>query len=505
MKKLRGNIWKPKIIFLLAIFSCIVLFSSFNKIYTYTSTNNYCLSCHVHPHAEVNWRLSVHSNNQSGIAVHCAECHLPPKENGIGAYTFAKAKHGLKDVYGYLAKDADEIDWKAKRFPEKAKHFVYELSCIKCHSNLFPSSLSDKGSEAHLNYSLYPKDRTCITCHIDVGHFDPIAHSSNLDFGFADLSNKELFVEPTTVNEFVDFKEQIPGTSVSFEMKAIEGGKFIMGSPVDEQFRLKSEGPQREVEVSNFWMAEIEVSWDEYLAFFNATSSQGRKEGEVKKDEQVDAMSGATPPWGAPDQGWGKGSRPAITMSHHAATTYCKWLSQVTGKKYRLPTEAEWEYAARGGTSGAFFFEGSPDDFEREGIINKVFGPDTSFINSYVVFQENSNERTQPPSFVKANPFGLKNMLGNVSEFCLDVYDPTVYGKYPKGVVKNPRGPRTGEEHTIRGGSFNCSAKELRIANRQSTKTKDWLVTDPQIPKSIWWYSDCKTVGFRVVCEKDNI
>ena len=105
---------------------------------------------------------------------------------------------------------------------------------------------------------------------------------------------------------------------------------------------------------------------------------------------------------------------------------------------------------------------------------------------------------------VKPNAFGVKNMLGNVAEFCLDFYDPTVYSKYPAGIVKNPRGPRTGEEHVVRGGSYNNSAKDLRVGRRDYTKTKDWLVTDPQIPKSIWWYSDSKNVGFRVVCEYDE-
>ena len=102
---------------------------------------------------------------------------------------------------------------------------------------------------------------------------------------------------------------------------------------------------------------------------------------------------------------------------------------------------------------------------------------------------------------VKANPFGLKHMLGNVAEFCYDFYDPMVYRKYPAGVINNPFGPRSGEEHSIRGGAYNNSAREVRLANRDQTRTIDWLVTDPQIPKSKWWYSDCKTVGFRVLCE----
>lgn len=494
---------KPTTIFTLTVLLVLVILFSFNKVMSYTSSDRYCMVCHYHPHAEVDWKLSAHSSNRTGVVVHCTECHLPPKENTLN-YTWAKAKHGFKDVYGYLTKEADEIDWKAKRLPEKARHFVYQESCVKCHKNLYPTTLSDKGSEAHLNYEKNPNGRVCITCHIDVGHYDPAAHSHNLEFGFADNSNKKIFTEPTSVSELISFTEQIPGTAVAFNMKAIKGGTFKMGGSPGDPYISKNELPQREVEVKSFFMAEIEVSWDEYLAFFNATGSQGRKEAEVVNTDQVDAISGATPPWGAPDQGWGKGPRPAITMTHHAAVTYCRWLSQVTGKAYRLPTEAEWEYAARGGTNTAYFFAGDPKKFERDGFFRKLFGPDTTVINSFVVYQENSPDRTQEPSFVQPNPFGLKNMLGNVAEFCLDVYDPEVYGKYPSGPIKNPRGPRTGEEHVIRGGSFLNGASGVRVSGRDYTRTKDWLVTDPQIPKSIWWYSDCKHVGFRVVCEFDE-
>ena len=500
LKRITGS----RIIFVLGIIVASLVIFSFNKTVTYTSTDTYCMSCHVHPHAEVNWKLSSHSNNRTGVIVHCTECHLPPEEEGVVPYTWAKAKQGSKDIYGYLTKEPGEIDWEAKRFPEKAKHFVYETSCLKCHSNLYPSTLTDLGSEAHLSYELNPDGRTCITCHIDVGHYDPVAHSRNLDFGLKEMESTVLYNETTEVSGFVNFTEKISGTNVSFNMKAVPGGQFVMGSHPKEPYRTPDEGPQRKVEVNSFFMGEIEVTWDEYLAFFNATGSQGRKESTETVAEVVDGITGATPPWGAPDQGWGKGTRPAITMTHHAATTYCRWLSQVTGKNYRLPTEAEWEYAARGGTSTPYFFKGNPEDFERDGLINKIFGPDTSTINSYVVYVENSPDRTQEPSFVKPNPFGLKNMLGNVAEFCLDFYDPSVYGKYPAGVIKNPRGPRNGSEHVIRGGSFLNSAASLRIADRDYTRTKEWLVTDPQIPKSIWWYSDCKHVGFRVVCEYDE-
>ena len=101
------------------------------------------------------------------------------------------------------------------------------------------------------------------------------------------------------------------------------------------------------------------------------------------------------------------------------------------------------------------------------------------------------------------NPFGLKNMLGNVYEFCSDWYSPTTYQAYKKLVI-DPKGPKKGKEHVIRGGSFKSDAKDVRSAARDFTKTKAWLVTDPQMPKSVWWYSDCVDIGFRVVCEVDE-
>jgi formylglycine-generating enzyme required for sulfatase activity len=286
-------------------------------------------------------------------------------------------------------------------------------------------------------------------------------------------------------------------------MVAISGGSFNMGSPDDEPLRKPDEGPVHKVTVSQFWMGKVEVTWDEYLAFFKATSSQGRTEGQVVKNKNVDVISGATPPWGAPDQGWGKGSRPAITMSWHAADVYCHWLSKVTGKKYRLPTEAEWEYACRGGTTTPYYFTGDPKKYTSQGFFRKLFKPDTANIAALVVYKVNSSSRTEEPSFVKTNPFGLKNMSGNVAEFCSDYYSPDEYKT--DSVRINPSGPLAGQERVIRGGSFKSDAKDVRSAARDFTKTKSWLVTDPQMPKSIWWYSDCIGVGFRVVCEPDSI
>ncbi|MDX2443520.1 MAG: SUMF1/EgtB/PvdO family nonheme iron enzyme [Bacteroidales bacterium] len=488
-----------RIVLLFGIISGIVLVLLANKGINYTSTNEYCMSCHSHPEANQLWKQSVHHVNSPGIIVGCADCHLPPKGKG---HLPAKIKHGLKDVYGELFKDPENINWEEKSRLENAVKFTYTESCNKCHQNLFPGTLSVKGDDAHLYYTQNEDKVGCLNCHLFVGHYNANAiHASNIDFGQSKEKNLEIFDEATKVESFENFKEKVPDTSVSFEMIAIPAGTFEIGSNESEPYRNENEGPAKNVKLSKFWMAKTEVSWNEYLAFFNATTSEGRKEStEILEDQNLDAISGPTPPWGAPDQGWGKTDGPAITMSHMAAETYCKWLSKVTGKKYRLPTEAEWEYACRGNTAESYFFEGSPKDYSKKQFINKIFGADTSIISSYIIYAENSNGKTQAPDKVKPNPFGLLNMLGNVSEFCQDWYAPDAYANYEDGIT-DPQGPIEGTDYVIRGGSFNDDAADVRIAKRDHTRTEAWLVTDPQMPKSKWWYSDCIHVGFRVVCE----
>lgn len=473
-----------------------------------TSTNQYCISCHIHPAADAAWKRSVHYETQSGYRVACVECHLPPRGDG---YLWEKGKTGLRDLWSYWTKDSASFNWSDRRRLEVARGYVYESTCIKCHENLFPAKLTKAGEDAHLYYRQSKKtpDLNCINCHLNAGHYmEGYTHGSNKTFGSVSSAPKVIFKEPVKVEGFKSFTEQVPNSPVSFRMIAIPGGKFMMGSPAEEPFRKTDEGPVREVEISPFFMAEVEVTWDEYLAFYSQTAAEGRSsdtEGlRSKAASETDAISGATPPYGQPDQGWGLGQRPAISFSYHAAETYCRWLSQITGKTYRLPTEAEWEYACRAGTTTPYFFPGDPKKFEKTGFKARLSNNDTSTINTFIIYNANSSGKTQLPDKVRSNPYGLKNMAGNVAEFCLDWYQPDAYSQYPEGVIKDPRGPESGEEHVIRGGSFRDRAGSLRSAARGYTRTDDWLKTDPQIPKSIWWYSDCFNVGFRVVCEFDD-
>ena len=465
-----------------------------------TSADGFCAACHVHPQSTRSWKRSTHYDNLRGIRVHCVECHLPPKGEG---YLWAKVKTGTRDAWGKLFKDPESLSWEAKSQPDYARRHTYETACIHCHQSNFPLNLSKEGKEAHLYYEQKGRELNCINCHIAVGHYtEGITHAKNVDFGKDAGTTGIIYNEPGKIDGFSNFTEYIPGTGIKFEMIAIPGGEFTMGSPPEEAFHSKDEGPRREVSISPFFMQKFEVSWNEYLTFFKQTSSQGKTaDAYLNVTGGVDAISGPTPPWGAPDQGWGKERSPAITMTHHAAEVYCQWLSRATGKNYRLPTEAEWEYAARGGTEGPYFFGGDPERYSRTGLFHKIFGPDTTRIASYAVYVENSPGRTFEPGRTRENPYGLVNMLGNVAEFCRDWYAPDAYGRYPEGVVVDPLGPPVGTEHVVRGGSYRDGAEKLRCADRDFTRTESWLKTDPQIPKSIWWYSDCTFVGFRVVCE----
>ena len=467
-----------------------------------TTSSEYCMRCHYHEQADADWKKSEHFNTHSGVVIDCAACHLPPREDGLLPYYYAKIRVGVKDIWMKWTHKPEDIDWEAKRDLAHARGIVFNASCVKCHANLFPEGISDEGITAHLYYeeNAVRLQMHCIDCHLNTGHFLPGYQHKKLE-GRVETGGGTVYDRPAEVTAFADFTETVPGTNAALRMVAVPGGTFTLGSPEGEAYRSEDEGPQRRVTLSAFFMGEVEVTWQQYWAFYNETMSEGRtppaKVYANNSRPDVDAVSGPTPPFGFPDQGWGMGERPAITMTHYAAETFCQWLSLKTGRTYRLPTEAEWEYAARGGTDTPYWFEGDPRRFSHRSLRSRIFKPDTVGITGRVIYDA---ARTEEPRAVKANPFGLKNMLGNVMEYCADRYDPQAYAALADGAV-DPRGPAAGEEYVVRGGCFSDDAALVRCAARAHTHHDDWLRTDPQDPKSIWWYSDIRGVGFRVVCE----
>jgi len=285
-----------------------------------------------------------------------------------------------------------------------------------------------------------------------------------------------IFHSILSAQDFKTYEQSIPNTDIKFKMVAIKSGSFTMGSPYSETGRDEDEGPQKKVELSAFWIGAYEVTFAEWDAFFR------NMEVPQTKAIAVDAVSRPTAQY--IDLTWGMGrdgKNPTNSMSQSATIMYCKWLYTQTGVFYRLPTEAEWEHACRAGTTTAF-----------------PFGNDAAALKEYAYFKDNSGNKFHKVGQLKPNAWGLYDMLGNLSEWTLDQYDPKAYEKLADK-AKNPiTPPATRYPRVVKGGSYLTDANESRCANRVPA-VSDWNKRDPQIPKSRWWLTDGMGVGFRLV------
>ncbi len=289
---------------------------------------------------------------------------------------------------------------------------------------------------------------------------------------------------------FTKYTETIPDSNVKFDMLPISGGTYLQGSPESEKDRKTDEGPQTRVEIKPFWMGKCEVTWDEYDIFRNSEEThppEGEKGRLIRfkfKSLTGDEITRPTPPYTDMTFGYGHDNYAAINTSHFAAMEYCRWLSAKTGKNYRLPTEAEWEYACRASTTTKY-----------------SFGDDESKLGEYAWYDANSDSKPHPVGQKKPNPWGLYDMHGNVAEWCLDGYYADTYSKRDKNKVHvNPMNLMLHARfpNIVRGGSWVDEAKGLRSAARQASD-KDWIRQDPQSPQSIWYLTDADFVGFRIV------
>lgn len=287
-----------------------------------------------------------------------------------------------------------------------------------------------------------------------------------------------------TEAEMKDYTDTITKTGVKFDMVAIKGGEFLMGSPEDEAGRYEDEGPQHKVKISPFWMGKYEVTWNMYDPFMisgNARNKDGSPVNIPPGSEPVDIVSSPTTPYMEMSFGMGSDGYPAICMTQHAANKFCQWLSAQTGHYYRLPTEAEWEYACRAGTTGPYSFP--PDKMEEFAVLDP---------NQVRVGYEKVGTK-------KPNPWGLYDMHGNVMEWCLDQYLADGYAGRDGNTTENPLAiPTTLYPRVARGGSWYDPPEELRSA-RRIPSNENWKVQDPQLPKSIWYHTDAHWLGFRIV------
>lgn len=272
--------------------------------------------------------------------------------------------------------------------------------------------------------------------------------------------------------------QKIEGTNLEFSMEAIPGGTFLMGSNKSDN---EDERPAHQVELDPFWMGTYEVTWDLYEPFVYKDLEQTISvDGKVSSN--VDAVTRPTKPYLDMTFGMGKEGHPALAMTHYNAIQFCKWLYTRTGVFYRLPTEAEWEYACRAGSTSEYFY-----------------GDDVSQLEEYAWFAANSQEKTASVGQKKPNAWGLFDMIGNVAEWTFDQYIPDYYKQFDGKTVKNPVAiPTELYPHSVRGGSFDSQPDELRSAARMASDPI-WKQLDPQIPKSNWWFPEAPFVGLRLV------
>ena len=322
------------------------------------------------------------------------------------------------------------------------------------------------------------------------------------------INQKSSKVKASEMKPYMETITKAKGAT--FRMLPIPGGTYTMGSPDGEKGRNPDEGPQREIKIAPFWIAKLEVTWDMYENFMRneyKLSISRNKSGSINRDADrgthepnqaqgdeklVDIISQPTAPYIPLHYNMGNGAEyskdyPACSMSHHAASKFCEWLSAQTGHYYRLPTEAEWEYACRAGSKTAY-----------------NYGDDPSKLGDHAWFKENARTDAvyeceyQPVGKKKPNAWGLHDMHGNMAEWVLDTHHTPGYTKLPKGTLNPLHLGKKTYPHVTRGGHFGMDARELRSAARLPSNSI-WNIADPQLPKSIWYLSNARYIGFRII------
>ena len=302
------------------------------------------------------------------------------------------------------------------------------------------------------------------------------------------------FVE-TEQGFMVPYAETVPGTDATMEMVPIPGGTFLLGSPESEPGRKPDEGPEIRVRVEPFWMARHEVTWGQFREYMDLHDDfrtfENEKRRLVTDENRVDAITAPTVLY-EPAFTFEFGDDPqlpAVMMTQYAAKQFSKWLSLTTEQQYRLPSEAEWEYACRAGRSTRW-----------------SFGDDPEQLDQYAWYAGNTNEAGPRKVGTKApNAWGLYDMHGNVAEWVLDAYLEDGYARLAgQNDLTALDAIATSDEvwpRVVRGGSWECSATDCRTSSRFRSNHVDWQLSDPMLPPSPWWFTEEPTrgLGFRLV------
>jgi formylglycine-generating enzyme required for sulfatase activity len=293
----------------------------------------------------------------------------------------------------------------------------------------------------------------------------------------------------------VPYRERIPGTDLEFEMVPVPAGEFLMGSPDSELGRQADEGPQVRIAVPAMWVGKLEVTQQEFAEFeqtYTVFKEIARNDAEYKNldRDRADVVTAPTEVYD-PATIWeyGEGPElPAVAMTQYTAMQYTKWLSGLTNRQYRLPCEAEWEYACRGGSIERF-----------------SWGNDEAVVDQYAWYFNGTGDGLLSRGGLKQpNAFGLYDMHGNVGEWTVNAYTPNGYAGLSTTkttqMLDSIRWPTTATACVVRGGTINDDLVDLRCAARMKSDDELWKQEDADFPKSPWWFSSdpALTIGFRL-------
>jgi formylglycine-generating enzyme required for sulfatase activity len=407
----------------------------------------YCVSCHREGHADGDLQLDVRekafAGGKSGKAI------IPGRSSLSSLYTFTILPEDHADLMPPAKKDGPM----SKEETDILRFWIDQGAQWPDGITLVPRKAEDGPTGANMELVTSIHDR---------------------------IIEKNTITEESQMETYT---ETINGTQITFDMVAIKGGTFKMGSPASEEGRRDDEGPQVDIQVSPFWIGKHEVTWNEYELFmYPEEMARLLNAGDDYHDPLADAVTKPTKPYVEMSFGMGKDGYPAISMTQHAANKYCQWLSAKTGHFYRLPTEAEWEYACRAGTTTAFWWGDNPDDVEK-----------------YEWYADNADFKYQKVGTKKPNPWGLYDMHGNVAEWVLDAYTADGYQLFKDQLQIDPWNvAKTLYPRTARGGSWDDYQESMRSAARRGSNP-EWKMQDPQLPKSIWYLTDAQVLGMRVV------
>jgi sulfatase modifying factor 1 len=270
--------------------------------------------------------------------------------------------------------------------------------------------------------------------------------------------------------DFKSYKQELSNMDSGIPMIAIQGGMYKTG--------ILANGSRVQVRVNSFWIGKYEIPWEIYELFVYESSDVTKN----SSDQNVDAVTRPTPPYLDMTYGMGKYGFPAVGMTQYNTIQFCKWLYIRTGVFYRLPTEAEWEYACRAGTETPYFFSNTIEN-----------------VDKYAWYADNSGGKTHPLGTKEPNGWGLYDMYGNVAEWTYDQYIPDFYSRFKGKVADNPVAfPEKLYPISFRGGSYKDDTTMLRSDSRNGSDPS-WKNMDPQTPKSNWWFPEAPFIGLRIV------